>query len=110
MAVYKAAVPTTEAEIAVYQMLAGRESNNGDYATGARITNSIVRSMSSGGKNWFDMPDYMLLAMQMIALKQARIVNGSHTHIDSWRDIAGYAMLVVDELEKQRRQEESEHA
>ena len=41
-------------------------------------------------------------AMTMIANKLARIVNGDPNYPDSWRDIAGYAMLVVAELEKPR--------
>jgi hypothetical protein len=45
-------------------------------------------------------PDYMRESMDMICYKIARIVNGNPAHIDSWRDIAGYAMLVVNELEK----------
>ena len=45
-------------------------------------------------------PDYMRESMDMICHKQARIVNGNPAHIDSWRDIAGYAMLVVKELDK----------
>lgn len=46
-------------------------------------------------------PDYMRESMEMICHKQARIVNGNAAHIDSWRDIAGYAMLVVKELERE---------
>ena len=38
-------------------------------------------------------------ALNMICSKIARIVNGDPNHIDSWRDIAGYAQLVVDRLE-----------
>ena len=34
----------------------------------------------------------------MIFHKLARIANGDPTYIDSWTDIAGYAQLVVDDL------------
>jgi hypothetical protein len=44
--------------------------------------------------------EYVQEGMDMICHKIARIVNGNPRHIDSWRDIAGYAMLVVKELEK----------
>jgi hypothetical protein len=30
----------------------------------------------------------------------SRICNGDPFYVDSWRDIAGYAQLVVNELEK----------
>jgi len=40
-------------------------------------------------------------ALEMIAHKLARIVNGDPNCVDSWHDIAGYAELVVRILEKQ---------
>lgn len=42
-------------------------------------------------------------ALNMICNKIARIVNGDPNHIDSWRDVAGYAQLVVDRLEGRSR-------
>jgi hypothetical protein len=42
-------------------------------------------------------------ALEMIAHKIARIVNGDPNHIDSWTDIAGYAKLIADELEGNER-------
>ncbi len=39
-------------------------------------------------------------AMSMILHKIARIANGDPNYIDSWTDIAGYAQLVVDDLEE----------
>ena len=42
-------------------------------------------------------------AFVMIASKVARIVNGDPNHVDSWRDIAGYASLVADRLEGKAR-------
>ena len=38
-------------------------------------------------------------ALDMIASKIARILNGDSSHIDSWLDIAGYATLVADRLQ-----------
>ena len=43
-------------------------------------------------------PD-QILALDMIAVKISRIVNGNASHKDSWVDIAGYAKLVADRLE-----------
>lgn len=37
-------------------------------------------------------------ALEMICHKMSRIVNGDPSYEDSWRDIAGYAQLVVDHL------------
>jgi hypothetical protein len=38
-------------------------------------------------------------ALEMIAHKIARILNGDPNYVDSWVDIAGYAKLVADRLE-----------
>ena len=47
-------------------------------------------------------PD-QILALDMIAVKISRIVNGNASHKDSWVDIAGYAKLVADRLEGRTR-------
>ncbi len=39
-------------------------------------------------------------ATEMICHKLARIANGDPNYDDSWRDIAGYAQLIVDELKQ----------
>ena len=39
-------------------------------------------------------------ALEMIAHKIARILNGDPNWADSWRDIAGYAQLVANRLEE----------
>lgn len=42
-------------------------------------------------------------ALTMICNKIARIVNGDPNHLDSWKDLAGYAQLVADRLEGRTR-------
>lgn len=42
-------------------------------------------------------------ALEMIAHKLGRILNGDPNYEDSWRDIAGYATLVADRLLKPTR-------
>jgi hypothetical protein len=37
-------------------------------------------------------------ALEMVCHKIARIVNGDADYDDSWRDLAGYAQLIVDRL------------
>jgi hypothetical protein len=37
-------------------------------------------------------------ALEMIATKIGRILNGNRDHIDSWHDIAGYAKLIEHRL------------
>lgn len=43
---------------------------------------------------------FMSEALEMIVHKLARIANGDPAYDDNWVDIAGYAQLVVDELNK----------
>jgi hypothetical protein len=43
-------------------------------------------------------PDQME-ALDMIASKLGRIINGNADYVDSWVDIAGYAQLVADRLQ-----------
>ena len=38
-------------------------------------------------------------ALEMIQHKIARIINGDANYVDSWVDIAGYATLIVNELQ-----------
>lgn len=44
---------------------------------------------------------YQSEALRMIFNKIARISCGDPNHVDSWRDIAGYALLVVNILENE---------
>lgn len=43
----------------------------------------------------------MCEALEMIAHKIARICNGDPNYADNWVDIAGYATLVANRLEKE---------
>jgi hypothetical protein len=45
------------------------------------------------------MDDDQREALDMIAHKIGRILNGDPNYADSWVDIAGYAKLVADRLE-----------
>lgn len=56
----------------------------------------MVRHASAVGTEF---TDSQWEALEMIAHKIARIVNGDPNHIDSWSDVAGYAKLIVDELD-----------
>jgi len=43
---------------------------------------------------------YQRESIDLICNKLGRILNGDPNYRDSWLDIAGYAQLVVDELDK----------
>jgi hypothetical protein len=42
-------------------------------------------------------------ALEMIAHKIARILNGDPNYVDSWLDVSGYATLIVNELNKEKK-------
>lgn len=72
--------------------LAERGSRYGAFSGHARITWALKRVMQDT-PNWSTLSDPHKEALDMIAHKIARILNGDPNYDDSWRDIAGYATL-----------------
>lgn len=73
--------------------LAEREKRYGDFATHAAITQNLKDEMQNSPK-WDGLHPTQKEALEMIAHKIGRILNGDPYHADSWHDIAGYASLV----------------
>lgn len=101
----------------VNEILKERGGNYGDFHTQANLTqtlNSIVNTHfnSVHAGDGAQLPHFMAESIHMICHKLARIANGNPYYADSWQDIAGYAQLVVDILEKagaaQQKQQEEE--
>lgn len=82
-------------------VLAERGERYGEFVGHAAIAQEIKRTMRYTS-NWPAMDDDAKEALEMIAHKIARILNGDPTYADSWVDIAGYAKLVADRLSKQQ--------
>ena len=84
----------------VNEMLRGREARYGSFQGHAKISQDIkdVMKVTSG---WEKVEDDQLEALEMIAHKIARILNGDPNYADNWIDIAGYATLVANRLEKE---------
>lgn len=78
--------------------LAERGTRYGVFAEHARITQDIKRAMKDS-PNWESLPNDMKEALEMVAHKCGRILNGDPLYDDSWVDIAGYAQLVVNRLQ-----------
>lgn len=76
-----------------------REKTHGPFVTVAAKAQQL-KDMIQGGKNWEEMDDVQREALQMIASKIARILAGNYDEVDHWRDISGYAELVVRELDR----------
>jgi hypothetical protein len=82
------------------ETLKERGARYGSFDDHARITQEIKRAMKDS-KNWDHLDDGMTEALEMIAHKIGRILNGDPMYIEYLRDIIGYAQLVVNILEKQ---------
>ena len=85
--------------------LAEREARYGDFTNRALIAEHFIQMMMTeqGGnirEGWKRMAPYQRQALRVIADKIARILNGDPNYDDNWRDISGYATLVLERLPK----------
>jgi hypothetical protein len=81
----------------VDQILRERGSQYGTFGEVALVAQNIKSAMRHS-PNWQRLPADMREALEMIAAKSARILCGDPTHLDSWRDIEGYAKLISERL------------
>lgn len=79
--------------------LAERGNRYGEFDEHARITQNIKAAMADS-PNWATLPDDMREALEMVAHKAGRILNGDPNYADSWHDIGGYTRLVEKRLER----------
>jgi hypothetical protein len=90
--------------VSLSNTLAERGSRYGDFATHAEVTQRIKQVLQ-------DHPGWIILnrsqkeAIEMIAHKMGRIINGDPNYADSWHDIAGYATLVEIQLNSSNEKE-----
>jgi hypothetical protein len=86
--------------ISVEAVLKERGKRYGEFDQHAQITQNL-KSVMHGTRNWVHfLADDHREALEMIAHKIGRILNGDPNYADSWLDIAGYAKLIADRLEK----------
>jgi hypothetical protein len=86
-----------EADTNVDAILNERAGNYGSFKDVAGCAQEIKNAIRMCNNSELD--DDQVEALDMIASKIARIVNGNPNHTDSWIDIAGYATLVADRLQ-----------
>jgi len=79
-------------------LLAERETRYGAYNDHAIISQSLKHAMVNSD-GWKKLSSCQKETLEMIAHKIARVLNGDPNYADNWVDIAGYAQLVVNELE-----------
>lgn len=78
-------------------LITERGSRYGKFKDGAEIMRSLKRVMHDT-EGWGNLTASQKEALDMIQHKIGRILNGDPTYDDSWKDIAGYATLIVNEL------------
>jgi hypothetical protein len=83
----------------IAETLEERGTRYGSFAGHAHIAQELKRTMQRT-KNWGELSDDKREALEMVAHKIARILNGDPEYHDSWHDIIGYTKLVADTLEK----------
>jgi len=79
------------------ETLKERFNRYGDFKTHALITQNIKSAMKDSPR-WNDLPPEMKEALEMIAHKIGRILNGDPFYKDSWHDIIGYTQLIDKDL------------
>lgn len=77
--------------------LAERGNRYGSFTGHAHITQSLKSIMQASPK-WEVLDDDQREALDMVAHKIGRILNGDPHYHDSWHDIIGYTKLVADRL------------
>jgi len=83
--------------------LTERGKRYGDFAGHARITQNLKRAMQDS-HNWEGLSDDKKEALEMVAHKIGRILNGDPEYADSWHDIIGYTRLVEVTLTENSQQ------
>lgn len=78
-------------------LIAERGTRYGKFKDGAEIMQSLKDTMRDVD-GWNNLTASQKEALDMIQHKIGRILNGDPTYDDSWKDIAGYATLIINEL------------
>ncbi len=103
----------TEVKTSVEDTLAQRGSRYGDFTDHARICQQLKHDMvnarvtNSDGtftRKWTELDDVKKQALEVIADKVARILSGDPNYDDNWHDIQGYARLVEERLQKNKKE------
>lgn len=85
------------AKIDVDTTLNQRGQRYGEFKTQAQIAQDLKQVMYNTN-NWELLQPFQAEALEMIAHKIGRILNGDPNYDDSWIDIAGFSKLVADRL------------
>lgn len=88
-------------EMDTNSVLREREKTHGDFAQVA-ATAQAIKAAYWASPNWPKLTPVQVEGLEQIAVKLARILCGNMNHVDSFADIAGYALLIVQQLESKK--------
>lgn len=84
----------------VRELLDERAKVYGDFSCIAQRS-QLLKTVVSTSTNWDRLSCEHREALEFICNKIARIIEGRDlNYVDSWHDIAGYAMLAVDKIRR----------
>jgi len=87
--------------MSIKETLEERGGRYGSFETQGEITQVIKEAFRlTRPEGWCNLKDDQKEALDQIASKISRILNGDPNYSDSWHDIAGFATLIDDRLKK----------
>lgn len=86
----------------IQEILTERGNNYGAFPKHAHIT-QVLKEVMRRAPSWDAMDADQMEALEMVAHKIGRILNGNPNYLDSWVDIAGYITLVIDRLQSDQQ-------
>jgi len=81
----------------IAQTLQERCDKYGSFTSHAQISQEL-KAVMYNSPNWDELSTDKKEALEMVAHKIARILNGDPEYHDSWYDIIGYTKLIADTL------------
>lgn len=83
----------------IREILGEREKTHGNFEVHSEVAQGLKSCLMASGR-YTRLSQMQREALEMICHKIARIMAGDPNHADHWQDIAGYATLIVNYLEK----------
>lgn len=74
------------------ELIQARATTHGDYSKTAELSQRLKDNLRSEA-GWLRLNDRQREALDLIAMKIARILCGDPSHADHWADVSGYAEL-----------------
>lgn len=86
----------------IKEILNERGNNYGEFKEHAQITQGIKNAIKAG-VSWSICTDSQREALEMVAHKIGRIVNGDPNYEDSWVDLIGYTQLALEDIQEVKK-------